>query len=249
MYKRQALHWAAREPYGARALVYALLLDADETIRARQLAHLQQEADLGVHDYTLQLLAALGGTTRQHRLPLLDLAIPSLRQLSDAQYRRFKANLQALVAMDGRVSLFEWTLERILRHALGPDFGEARLLETTYHSCEPLAHECALVFSLLARLQGTNAAAAKSAFAAARDSLGLAGVTPVAAGDLRHAALDRALERLSRLAPEPKQAFVRACAAAALADEQVSYRELEILRAVSAAIDHPLPPILPAGAA
>jgi Zn-dependent protease with chaperone function len=41
------LRWAAREPYGAQALVFALLLDRDAAIHQRQIAHLENSAEVG----------------------------------------------------------------------------------------------------------------------------------------------------------------------------------------------------------
>ena len=49
-------------------------------------------------------------------------------------------------------------------------------------------------------------------------------------------------ERLNALAPLEKPVVVRACADCVLADGNVHIREVEIMRALSAAIDCPLPP-------
>ena len=42
------LRWAAREPYGAQALVFALLLDRDAVIHRRQIAHLERRGEVGL---------------------------------------------------------------------------------------------------------------------------------------------------------------------------------------------------------
>src|SRR5690606_24038880 len=51
---------------------------------------------------------------------LLELALPSLKQLSPAQTRDFLAAAVQLIGADRRVSLFEWSLLRILRQHLDP---------------------------------------------------------------------------------------------------------------------------------
>jgi Zn-dependent protease with chaperone function len=239
-----ALHWAARESYGARALVYGLLLDRDTEIRRRQLERLEAEGDLGIRMETERLLPVLGTLPREHRLPLLDLAMPALRQLSEPQYRRFEANLRALIRMDRRIDLFEWTLEHLLLGRLAANFEHKTPPPVAHRSCQELPRECALLFTLLAHAAGRDQAGADVAFEAARSAAGMEDLAPLARGDLDHKALDAALDELARLAPRAKRAFLEASAAAILADRRVAPRELEILRAVAAAIDCPMPPIL-----
>ena len=53
-----------------------------------------------------------------------------------------------------------------------------------------------------------------------------------------------ALERLNGLAPLEKPLVVLACAECVRADGKVHVREMEIMRALSAAIDCPLPPLV-----
>jgi hypothetical protein len=239
-----ALHWAARESYGARALVYGLLLDRTPEILTRQVEWLAAESDLGVREETERLVADLRTLPREYRLPLLDLAMPALRQLSERQYRRFEANLKALIRMDRRIDLFEWTLERLLLNRLDADFGHKASPQPVYKSCADIKPECALLFSLLAHAQGRDPSTVDAAFEAARTAAGLEDLAPLARNALHHRALDAALDQLARLAPHAKHGFLEACAAAILADERVTPRELEILRAVSAVIDCPMPPIL-----
>ena len=51
-----------------------------------------------------------------------------------------------------------------------------------------------------------------------------------------------ALEKLSQLAPLEKEAFMTACAELAAADGNVRLVEHELLRAIAAALDCPMPP-------
>ena len=57
--------------------------------------------------------------------------------------------------------------------------------------------------------------------------------------------IDEALDDLAASAPMVKKNLLFACAKIALADEQVTENETELLRAVADSIDAPLPPILP----
>ena len=60
------------------------------------------------------------------RLPLVDMVIPALRELSPPQYAVFKANVAELIRADRKTDLFEWTLQRVLLHHLSPGFERVR---------------------------------------------------------------------------------------------------------------------------
>jgi hypothetical protein len=57
--------------------------------------------------------------------------------------------------------------------------------------------------------------------------------------------VDRALRELVLLAPELKKQVVEACAATITYDRLITDGEAELLRAVSAAMDCPMPPFVP----
>jgi hypothetical protein len=57
-------------------------------------------------------------------------------------------------------------------------------------------------------------------------------------------ALDRALDRLARTAPTIKRRVLDACAACIACDGVVTLYEAELLRAISDALDCPMPPLL-----
>ena len=108
---------AAREPYGARAVMYGLLLDKGAGLREQQLALLQDRADKDVYALTLSLMPLMDALEVRFRLPIIDIATPALKQLSHSQYPPFLKNLAALIDMDAKVDLFEWSLQKILsRH-------------------------------------------------------------------------------------------------------------------------------------
>jgi hypothetical protein len=75
-------------------------------------------------------------------------------------------------------------------------------------------------------------------------ALGLEGGVLSASTELRFDVVDAALNELKQLAPLRKPVFIKACVAAVMADDKLTLAEGELLRAVCAALDSPLPPIL-----
>lgn len=236
------LRLAAQEPFSARALILALLLDRRADIRDRQLAALQASAtptDLGE---TMRLAAPVEALPDTLRLPLLDLAMPALRQMSTRQYEVFRDLVEELIKADQRLSLFEYTLRCVLRRHLDAQFLPRRPRAPQQRSRQKLAAPVAEVLALLAWAEPDQAA---KAFAAGmREYLGGENtyrLPPL--GECSLAQVDSALQILNQAVPPLKRRIVTACAACILANQHVSVREAELLRAICDTLECPLPPL------
>jgi len=230
------------DPYTARAAVYALLLDSDARQRAVQLEVLKKGADANVFRETLEIQPQLEQLAPELRLPLLDMMLPALKTLSKAQYTAFRKNVIALIKSDHQVSLFEYTLHRILLRHLHSTFISAAPEPVRFESLSPLAEECACVLAMLLRF-GAHADVAR-VFTEAAEMLELAD-TPAMPDtkSCRLAHVDHALRRLAQTAPEAKRRLLTACVHCVLADGRVVLKELEMLRAIAEALDCPMPPL------
>jgi len=240
-----ALREAAHDPWGARGLVYAMLLDPAPTLQERQFAHLQQAAEDGVPAYTARLMAPLSAMDLPRRLALVGMAMPALKALSRAQYDRFVGNLVELVKMDQRISLPEWVLHRLLVQELTPHFEGPHRVRPRYGRIEQVADEIGTVLSTLARFGQKSPEAGAAAFAAGLETLHLRGSQLQAfdeTPDENFNRLNAALQELRKLKPLAKPKVIKACAATVTADGHVSGTEGALLQGIAAALDCPLPP-------
>lgn len=241
-----ALAGAIDDPDKACALAYAVLLD-DGAGRAAQLALLQDKAPRQA-----PMIAALDGALarlpRSARLPLLDLAMPALRQLPQAGRDAFLAVVDQLIAADGRVTLAEFVVQTILCRRLAAHAGRATPVR--FNSLAGLRDDCAVLLSLVAQV----AAAAgrdvaldrylRGMAAAPEAGLSVAGLGDVAA--LGFAPVRRALDRANQLAPLKKPALIKMLLAAATEEGTLPDEVADVLRAVCAALDAPVPPAVSA---
>lgn len=239
-----AVDEAAREPYGARALIYSMLLGKDEEVRARQLEHLHAHADPDVHALTLTLLVQMDALDLSFRLPVIDIAMPALKQLSLPQYRTFRRNLIALIEMDARTDLLEWSLQKIVFRHLDEQFFNVPPAAMQYSDPRQLPREVQLVLSLLAHAGAESQAAGEEAFRAAAQALEASELALLGADRIRIEDLDRALRKLDALKPLAKARLLKACVASVVHDQHVAPVEVELLRAFSSALDSPLPAAL-----
>jgi hypothetical protein len=105
-----ALRAAAQEPFQARALIYSLLLDTRPSVRTVQLAQLQAEAEPRDFMQVLHLADPVRELPDAARLPLVDLTIPALRQMSPQQHQAFRAQVERLIHSDRQLDVFEYVL-------------------------------------------------------------------------------------------------------------------------------------------
>jgi hypothetical protein len=235
------LRVAAQEAFSAHALVYALLLDPRADLRDLQLTRLKADAEPQDLAETLRLVAPVQALPDTHRLPLLDLAMPALRQMSPRQYRAFRAQVELLMIADRRLSLFEYTLRCVLHRHLDAQFLPQRQTHPVHSSPQKLANPVASVLALLAWEGHPEPNQAARAF-----DTGMRGyihrLPPREECSL--AGFDAALRTLNQSVPAIKRRIVVACTACILADQQVTVREAELLRAICDTLDCPLPPLI-----
>ncbi|MCA9235066.1 MAG: M48 family metallopeptidase [Planctomycetales bacterium] len=234
----------AHESYGARAVLYGLLIDADPAVREKQLAMLAKTAAQDVYELTLKLLPYLDLLDVRVRLPLVDMSLPALRAMSPPQYRTFNTCFRELVRADNRLGLFEWMLYRVLTRNLRPQFEKTAAPRVAYYGLQRLEVECSVLLSTLAYADNRREEAAA---AVDRGAAKLRGVK-VALLPAESCGLDplrKSLEKLAQVAPKQRRGLVDACAATICADNEVTVAEAELLRGICDMLDCPMPPLLP----
>ncbi|MEN8182667.1 MAG: M48 family metallopeptidase [Myxococcota bacterium] len=240
-----AVQEAAHDPFAARAVVYALLMDADAESRRLQLEILDANAETGVPGLTRKLLPEVDGLGPAHRLPLIDLALPALRELSSSQYERFQSLVRDLVQADQRIDLFEWTLQRILLTHLAPTFEGVHRPRRRLRSQQQLRQVLEVILSTLVRVGGLSESAAQQAVGRAGRDLVKGELRLLPPDRVGLAPLDEALARAASLDSKGKERVLRACAQVIAADGQVAGPEAELFRAIGDSLGCPVPPLLP----
>lgn len=216
-----ALAETAQDTVGALGLLFGLTLVSAGPARERQLAIIRGLVEGEVEREILRVAPLVASLPPGGRVPVLDLAVPSLRSLSAPQRRQVLGALDACAAA-GADSVLSLLLQGAGRRYLaeGPpaaakaDEGATRLV--------------------LAAVIGASSQPAAAREAAHIRALGLLGLEPVPAG--RPFTLDDLRSALAgmRALPVPaRRDFVRACGVAMLSDRLAEPAEVELVRAVA----------------
>ncbi|MDH4173175.1 MAG: M48 family metalloprotease [Betaproteobacteria bacterium] len=185
------------------------------------------------------LRGELAAIPRHQALLLIELALPALKQLKQKRRDEFLAEVTRTIEADRKMTLTEFVQSTFLQQHLRA--GAGKPIPTQFRKVEEVAQDAHLVLSLIAHAsQGdTEAAHAKG-----RAVLGVALPAPLAAAEITGARLEAALERLRHLQPFQKPRVLKACVEAAAADGTFRLAEAELVRAVAATLDCPLPPVI-----
>jgi Zn-dependent protease with chaperone function len=230
---------AARDPAGARALLYALLLDSTQGYDAQltilsTFASTQRAAAMFLHD-------VLGAAPHVARLSLLDLAMPALKTMDAAQRKETLAVVHKLIAADGRMTQAEFVLQTVLDRRLGAHAGRA--VPIRYNTLKELKDEAGLLVVLMANtVAASNGDASQNAIRNAVQSqpeLGLIEADLMQRQVQDFFEVKLALEKLNQLAPLAKPFLIRLLVATA--GKNITTEAAELLRGVCAAIDAPMP--------
>jgi Zn-dependent protease with chaperone function len=229
----------ARDACDVQAIIYCLLLDKQRSnIREQQLQYLQARLQGAIYGEVLRVKELVSTLLPRQRLPLLNVAVNTLRQLSKAQYAEFKLHMMALIHADNAVDLLEWSLYRMIEHFLeSPPSQRIGSL-----SLPNLQKECQRLLSAIALTNVNSAGDAEQCFQKAWAMLGLPAAPLITEALAQIPLLDQSLIRLNQLHPLKKPLFIKACCAALPGEDDPE--GIEIIFTIVNSLDVPMPPLL-----
>lgn len=239
------LRQVSHEPFGAQAVIYALLLHPHEMFRNIQLKHLQQGIDAGLYTELRRIIPMIEELPERSRIPLVDLTIPALRMLSSNQYQIFRTNIRGLVESDMHLDLFEFALQRILLRHLDAHFNLLTPPSPKFTSLQTVLPQVHTLLSSMARFGSPDSEeVAQAAYTFGlqhlQDTHPERTLEEVAAIEV----LEGALDQLELTSNEIKKQVIWCCACVAAHDGHLTSNESELLRAVADSLDVPIPPFI-----
>ncbi len=241
----QQLKDAIHDVFDARAVVFALILKPEGEIRGKQLQLIRQHEGEPTEKDTIKLEPLIRQQGRESRLPIIEMVQSTLIGLSQEQYEHFHETVDLLVKADGRISLFEFILQRILLDHLDRHILDKKAPSVKYHSLNGVAKEIVGLISSLAHIGHTDLGETTAAFDQAMGELTKTGqeVNLLPKSECSLLVVAQALNKLSESSPSIKKKVIGAALTCVAADGKVTVEEAELLRAIADSLDCPLPPI------
>jgi hypothetical protein len=233
----------AENPYGAQALILALLLDENSDIESKQYAVLNEVIGELHTSNVKQVQHSVKEVTGNQVLPLIDLAMPTLREMTVEQFQRFKLCIQKLITADKKVDLREWIIQRVVIRHLEEQYGHRKKPVAKYFVLGSAKYASELMLSLLAYLEHKEQQQAQIAFDNARQSISAGALSMLPKDAISLDSMNAAMDELEFLKPPIKKRFLEACVACIAHDGEVTIQAYELTRAIASCLDCPMPPV------
>jgi Zn-dependent protease with chaperone function len=236
---------AAHSHDDAPAVTLALLLaHSDEALHVRQLRLIESALGATASQRAAELADASRSLHALQRLPLAEMAFPSLRRRPRPEIERLLVTAQRLIHADGKVELFEYCLARLISAHLRDALDPSRTRPIGRRRLRDLHAELGGLFSVLAAKGHDSREQAQFAYNAGIGHLIRDQRPPFDPPDDWIATLDRALTELDRLDGIGKELLVEALAICVSHDGKITVAESELLRTVCGCLHCPLPPMV-----
>jgi Zn-dependent protease with chaperone function len=240
------LYDAAHSPDLAFLLAIALSLSSDKDMAERQLQivreQLGSERAISVERYSM----AISEVGPAYHLPLLEIAFPMLKSRPSAQLEFLLTLVRKLIELDGHVDLREFCFFRILTTQLSLAI-EPTARPSGNRVSKSAARNAALaLLQVVAREGSDSREASEQALQAGAATFGK-WANEHQSGDGAAASveiLSDSLDVLQRINLAGRQSLIQSITETVTHDGRLTLTEAEMLRAICATLDCPLPPIL-----
>lgn len=239
---------AAHSADWAPEVLFYTLLDNNPEIQEQQMLIIAQRMGSDSDTRVRGLVGAAEELKAEQRLPLMEVALPSLKRHPPEVLQKILETVNELIHADGRVDVFEYLLARVVTQYLWETVNPQAVRNAGRKSLSGLKGEAAMVIAILARHGHESESDALNAYDRGVSGLGHSSPPGMPATDDWINLLDGAIASLDKLKLADKEVLVKSLIETVTADGNLVVEELELLRAVCAMLHVPVP-ILPAGSA
>jgi Zn-dependent protease with chaperone function len=237
----QEITRATENSFSSTALIFALLLNKDNSLREKQLKEVSEIISPALLSEVKKMFLIIKDISPQTILPVIQLSINGLKGMSPQQYFVFKKALDTLIRSDNQIDLFEFMITKIVKRNLEPQYSKVQVVEPIYSSFDNVRQDCRILLSAVAWCGTSDSESAQKAFNNGMRILGFYNENLLPLNQCNIAAIDNALDNCLLLKPTLRGKLLNACANVASDDGYITEYEAELVRAIADALECPIP--------
>jgi Zn-dependent protease with chaperone function len=233
----------AREPLGAKALLYACLLDSNENVRLKQLALVRNFETKSVVA-TLNQLHYDRPEFLKDSFTIAELCLPALRQISAQQFDFFKDVLSKLIRSDDQVEIAEYTLFKFISEQLSRHFHKESSTKQLLDAQHGLYPTVSMLLAQLAALTSPSPLESFAAYQAGAEKFRIAKDKQFSESNFPTKNLedfDLSLSLVGSVEPQYRADLLNAAITVITFNEHISIEEYDLIRVLAATLECPLP--------
>jgi Zn-dependent protease with chaperone function len=245
----ESLTAAAHSPVDAYLLSIALILDRSGRVLERQLSLVHEQLGQQRANRVKQYYDELATISTTYRLPILEIAFPSLRQREPSELEYLIDLSMRLVEVDGDIDLYEYCFHRVLASSLQRALRPSRKSRRRSGMRTKVRTAAVDLLRTIAHHGHRNDSHGEQAFRAGLKVFGdwAKDTEYDVEREFTSNVLDRQLDLLTALNGDGRQMLIMAITTVIADDGELTDVEADLMRAVCASLEVPLPPILVAG--
>lgn len=223
----------------------SLIAKKKESLIEKQLQYLKTNYESNLATKNIEVIQDcydfFYNNNRKIRLAVIELAFLGLKQMSEEQYLKFKEICNWLIKSDGKISLSEWCIKKIIFKTLDRNFNyQDQIADSKYH-INDVANEVSVILSLLANIGKRNEDDSNDKFNLAIKEFKLSRkIKLLTKTETNFKAVSQSFKKLTMLKAKDKEIFLKLCVRCASSDDVITNAESELLQAIAAILDCPI---------
>lgn len=231
----------ATQTVGAANLLVIGLCATQSHLRNRDLLkdpdlNLSLEEQSAITHYAVEL-SALGS---KYRFPVIELALPALKQLAAEDRLLLLSKLRLMMHKDKIFALSEYLVLALLTRHLHPD--AEKPLPVRYRTLQAIQTETEIVMAILCSFNASERTAQQALFEKILQPFFTPPCWPQS-HEITPKQFHGCLKKLRQVTPFLKSQILSACAECVLSDGKIQPTEYELLRVIADTLDCPMPPL------
>lgn len=232
---------AAHEPFSAEALMFAVMFTSTGNSSSDIPEWFSKLSGSDTAGEVSRLMVYMKKGKRSWFIPLVEISMPSLKNMSEAQYKQFRDGMDRVAEKTEGENLFLFALEKMVIHQLDAFFTEKRKPEIRHHRLKSLGHELSVLLSALAYASGNETEQAFQNGLKPIEKFIPEKMILLPESECGLHALDNALNELSASANPVKKYVISSVIHCITADKKVTPDEAELTRAITEVLGAPIP--------
>jgi Zn-dependent protease with chaperone function len=234
------LHDGAANTPDAKFIIFAVLLDSDESIRKIQReiiteACLKDGAEKFNHIETESLKYP-----RDLQLNLVNLCIPTLKALPKEEYLKFKETVIKLIEADNKVAWRELNLKYLILYPLDISFGIRKPARESYIYIGSIKSDAEILLSKFTHHQFNDDEQARKAFYKTMKTFGMGALEYIPSQSISIADIERACDKAQKAKRPLRKKLLEISIACLKTDGELSAHDTETIHALSALLHLPI---------
>jgi len=226
------------EPLGVQALLLSMMYD--ESYKVEVYTYLHKVDPYLLHEFNV-VVKKLYKNLKPHTTLITSLALNTLKLLSLEQYQTFKESAKYFIAIDGVVTIYEWSLFYNITRPLEINLGILKTPKSIHYHIGSVKSELEVIYSLLAQKQYVNDEEAQNVFDSAMKEMGTTALKYRVSTSLDYGSFLDAVNAIETLKPPLQKKVFEGLLHIVQSDGKISIDEYLLVSALSKMMQIPLP--------